>query len=373
MSWSRRRPRSTGSTPSSRSIATGSRSSISGVTPTGIACSWSRPSSRAGLRRRAGHAAGPAARAEAGLPQRLLDATPGQAVARRGGARRDRHGTADRRRVASEFAVAFYQALTTVSGEDRTIAGGLQPGQGVRRPQGSPRRRTGASPRPHRRDSGPRGHHRRRGIPLEGPVSSRGRARRRWNLFEDDPLFGLPELPEDIGWPDEPYPRTRIVRPRGRPHLLRPRPGHPGAVQPGPRPRDRPGPRLIFYYGQTGVGKTSVLAAGLLPAAGGAFATRYCRRSGRAGLLGTLRAALAPGAEPFDLGAAWLRPGSERPTADSWWSSSTRPRRRTIHPSRPAGEDSTPSRPGRPEDEVRTLFEAVRELRPDPSRTAPAG
>ena len=49
-----------------------------------------------------------------------------------------------------------------------------------------------------------------------------------------------------------------------------------------------------------------MLAAGCCRGWRALFATRYCRRSAQDGLLGTLRAALAPGAEPFDLGAAWL-------------------------------------------------------------------
>ena len=128
----------------------------------------------------------------------------------------------------------------------------------------------------------------------------------RWNLFEDDPLFGLPDLPADIGWPVEPYrnleyfqrDHARIFFGRGRAirelyDLLT-------------LPAGSAESRLIFYYGQTGVGKTSVLAAGLLPRVETLFATRYCRRSAQDGLLGTLRAELAPGAEPFDLGTAWL-------------------------------------------------------------------
>ena len=171
----------------------------------------------------------------------------------------------------------------------------------------------------------------------------------RWNLFEDDPLFGLPDLPADIGWPVEPYrnleyfqrDHARIFFGRGRAirelYDLLTLPAEPAES------------RLIFYYGQTGVGKTSVLAAGLLPRVETLFATRYCRRSAQDGLLGTLRAELAPGAEPFDLGAAWLEieDKAKRPlliVLDQAEEAFTRPR-----------ADS------RPQDEVRALFEAVRE------------
>ena len=79
-----------------------------------------------GLCRRARHAPGGSARTEAGLPQRLFDAPPSEAVARRGGARRDRHKTQPIDDTsATEFAVAFYQALTTgYSGDNRKIPGG---------------------------------------------------------------------------------------------------------------------------------------------------------------------------------------------------------------------------------------------------------
>ena len=184
---------------------------------------------------------------------------------------------------------------------------------------------------------------------MDSAVSQGVRARRRWNLFEDDPLFGLPALPADIGWPVEPYrnleyfqrDHARIFFGRGRAirelyDLLT-------------LPAESAESRLIFYYGQTGVGKTSVLAAGLLPRVEALFATRYCRRSAQDGLLGTLRAELAPGAEPFDLGAAWLEieDKARRPlliVLDQAEEAFTRPR-----------ADS------RPQDEVRALFEAVHE------------
>ncbi len=53
------------------------------------------------------------------------------------------------------------------------------------------------------------------------------------------------------------------------------------------------------------MGKTSVLAAGLLPRLESQFALRYLRRDLRQGLLGTVREGLAPGAEQ-DLAATWL-------------------------------------------------------------------
>ena len=183
-----------------------------------------------------------------------------------------------------------------------------------------------------------------------------------WNLFEDDPLFGLPVLPADIGWPVEPYrnleyfqrDHARIFFGRGRAirelyNLLT-------------LPTELAESPLIFYYGQTGVGKTSVLAAGFLPRVEPRFATRYCRRSAQEGLLGTLRAGLAPGVrKPFDLGAAWLEieGKARRPlliVLDQAEEAFTRPR-----------ADS------RPQDEVRMLFEAVREAFAPTSTERPLG
>ena len=60
----------------------------------------------------------------------------------------------------------------------------------------------------------------------------------------------------------------------------------------------------MLFYGQSGVGKSSLLAAGLLPRLEDSHAVRYARRDQAAGLLGTLAAAL--GAAPdADLSAAW--------------------------------------------------------------------
>jgi WD40 repeat protein len=128
----------------------------------------------------------------------------------------------------------------------------------------------------------------------------------RWDLFADEPLFGLPDLPADIGLPDEPFrnldrfgrEHARIFCGRGRAirelHDLVTRPATPGAAS------------VLLYYGQTGVGKTSVLAAGLLPRLEQTHSVRYLRRSASHGLLGELRQELDPGAESFDLHRAWL-------------------------------------------------------------------
>ena len=114
-----------------------------------------------GLCRRARHAPGATTRTEAGLPQRLFDAPAGEAIARRGGARRDRHGAADRRsrghRVRGGLLPGPDHRLQRREPEDhrRLQSGhGLRPGRGVE--QSGAR---GKAPRSRRRDAHPRGCH----------------------------------------------------------------------------------------------------------------------------------------------------------------------------------------------------------------------
>ncbi len=81
-------------------------------------------------------------------------------------------------------------------------------------------------------------------------------------------------------------------------------------VDPGTRP-------VILYYGPTGVGKSSVLDAGLVPRLEHSHEVRYLRRDPDLGLLGTLRSGLALGdqatiADPsLDLVRLWIN--QERP------------------------------------------------------------
>jgi WD40 repeat protein len=252
--------------------------------------------------------------------------------------------------VAAEFAKAFYQALTMDDGgEGRQIAGGCSLAMAFAHAEGSIKRARGGTARnlfagtPTHEDVADD-----EGFPWRLQFRPGSEDVARWNLLQHDPLFNLP-LPTDIGWPDEPYRNlanfrrddARIFFGRGRAirelyDLLT-------------LPSESAESRLIFYYGQTGVGKTSVLAAGFLPRLEGRFATRYCRRSAQDGLLGTLRAELAAGREPFDLGTAWLEMEDRTGlplviVLDQAEEAFTRPR--------------ADSRPG---DEVRALFEAVRE------------
>src|SRR5271166_655201 len=80
---------------------------------------------------------------------------------------------------------------------------------------------------------------------------------------------------------------------------------------------DRSTRPVILYYGPTGVGKSSVLDAGLVPRLEHSHEVRYLRRDPDRGLLGTLRCGLAPGDQgtnpgpSLDLARLWL--DRERP------------------------------------------------------------
>jgi len=123
-----------------------------------------------------------------------------------------------------------------------------------------------------------------------------------WSLAEaaNDPFFGLPELPP-LDLPDKPYRYLDFYRREdaeiffGRGREIRELYEQVTAAG---------SPPIILFYGQSGVGKSSLLAAGLLPRLEDSHAVRYARRDQALGLAGTLAVALEadPGA---DLAAAW--------------------------------------------------------------------
>ncbi len=119
-------------------------------------------------------------------------------------------------------------------------------------------------------------------------------------LAAADPLFGLPDLPP-LDLPDKPYRYLDWYRREdapiffGRGREIRELYGR--MTAPG-------GPPLVLFYGQSGVGKSSLLAAGLLPRLEASYTVRYVRRDRAAGLLGTLAQGLSA-APDADLAAAW--------------------------------------------------------------------
>jgi WD40 repeat protein len=130
------------------------------------------------------------------------------------------------------------------------------------------------------------------------------------SLAAGDPLFGLPALPP-LDLPDKPYRNLDWYRREdaavffGRGREIRQLYDQVTAVEGAP---------IVLFYGQSGVGKSSLLAAGLLPRLAGSHEVRYARRDQAQGLAGTLAAALGAGPD-VDLAAAWrgLEAGAGRP------------------------------------------------------------
>lgn len=128
-----------------------------------------------------------------------------------------------------------------------------------------------------------------------------------WSLPKaaNDPLFGLPPLPV-LDLPEIPFRHLAWFRRTdapiffGRGHQIR---------ELYSRISDGTGAPIILFYGQSGVGKSSLLAAGLLPRLEATHTVRYQRRERESGILGALAAALGlSGSEPTadQLCDAWL-------------------------------------------------------------------
>ena len=120
-----------------------------------------------------------------------------------------------------------------------------------------------------------------------------------------DPLFGLPELKKGQWLPPSPYRHLqRFTRNEaavffGRGNAIRSL--YDLATSPSSRP-------VILYSGPTGVGKSSVLDAGLTPRLEATHEVVYLRRDADSGLLGTLRRGLScdPDVRTSDLNHLWL-------------------------------------------------------------------
>ncbi len=129
-----------------------------------------------------------------------------------------------------------------------------------------------------------------------------------WSLPKaaNDPLFGLPPLPL-LDLPETPFRHLAWFRREdapiffGRGHQIR---------ELYNRITDAAGAPIILFYGQSGVGKSSLLAAGLLPRLEATHTVRYQRRERETGVLGALAAAtgvscMQPTAD--QLCTAWLQ------------------------------------------------------------------
>ncbi|MDQ3247847.1 MAG: CHAT domain-containing protein, partial [Chloroflexota bacterium] len=128
-----------------------------------------------------------------------------------------------------------------------------------------------------------------------------------WNLpaAAGDLLFGLPPLPT-LDLPASPYRHLNWYTREhaevffGRSPEIRTLYARVTSADAAP---------IVLFYGQSGVGKSSLLAAGLLPRLEATYSVHYLRREQDKGLLGTLIASLLslmPTVPADNLRAAWL-------------------------------------------------------------------
>jgi hypothetical protein len=129
-----------------------------------------------------------------------------------------------------------------------------------------------------------------------------------WNLPDaaDNPLFGLPEIPQEYyrKLPEQPFIGLEYFKKHhaaiffGRGAQIRKLYNYVTGVHP-----------IILFYGESGVGKSSLLDAGLLPRLEKDYTVQYARRDATKGLTATLLQALqAAGAvtvEPAELLESW--------------------------------------------------------------------
>jgi len=125
-----------------------------------------------------------------------------------------------------------------------------------------------------------------------------------WNLPEavGDPLFGLPSLPEQ-DLPESPYRHLNWFTRKdaevffGRGYQIRELYDRLTAPHTAP---------VLLFYGQSGVGKSSVLDAGLIPRLERDYEVRYLRRSSD-GLLETLQSVFGTESTVLGLDPAWRK------------------------------------------------------------------
>lgn len=178
-----------------------------------------------------------------------------------------------------------------------------------------------------------------------------------WNLPEtvQNPLFGLPPLPP-LDLPDSPFrhlhwfEREHAAVFFGRGYQIRDL--YQQIITPTAPPHNAP--PIILFYGQSGVGKSSVLAAGLLPRLEGTHTIRYIRRDPEKGLAGHLRDIL-------------LTDNTAPVNADAWRELETRQQQPVLIMLDQVEEIFTRPR-GNPEQELHEFCELLVLLLSDPGR-----
>jgi len=214
--------------------------------------------------------------------------------------------------AARAFAVDFYKQL--VAG--RTFRDAFEQARDLAKIQ------RGSSPGAFLRDVGafgPEDVADQRGFPWDFQVRPGAERTERTSLADlaGDPLFGLPTLPAGGYLPPKPYPEPlqRFTAREayvffGRGRAIREL--YDLVTSTASRP-------VILYSGPTGVGKSSVLDAGLRPRLAASHRVVYLRRNADLGLLETLLHGLSPDPKNLavDLGVAWCEAeaASKRPLA----------------------------------------------------------
>jgi len=182
--------------------------------------------------------------------------------------------------LAAGFADAFYQSLA--SGD--TLESAFANAKGaVQFSQGDLNRHLAAVP-------DPAADHIAQGLPWEIYVLQGAEDALQWNLPDaaGDPLFGLPALPK-TDLPPSPFRNILWFRREDAPIFF----GRGYEIRTlYQRVTAANGAPIVLFYGQSGVGKSSLLAAGLLPRLGQVQTVLYARRDQQKGLLGTLLASL---------------------------------------------------------------------------------
>lgn len=133
---------------------------------------------------------------------------------------------------------------------------------------------------------------------------------KQWNLpgAANSPLFGLPPIPSgDL--PPKPYRHLHRFTRKDAEIFFGRDPQIRELYNLVTTPHSAP---IILLYGQSGVGKSSFLEAGLLPRLETSHVIRYCRRHQELGLLATLQQELTPDRKDLPFLQAWHTLESER-------------------------------------------------------------
>ncbi len=199
--------------------------------------------------------------------------------------------------VARQFAVNFHQSLV----------GGIKLRQAYDLARNNLRKDLGDAPRPYYRELGDTSGAEPRdelGLPWELEFKDDKKTVKDWTLADaaNKPDFGLPPLP-DRDLPVSPFrqldwftaDQAEVFFGRGR--LIR------DLYEQIVDPKESP---IIFLYGAAGVGKSSVLDAGLMPRLqAGGCEVEYCRRDQQKGLSGSLRAIMKSAGDTAQLNEDW--------------------------------------------------------------------